>query len=378
MHFQIHRLLFARLPFNHELNEFCIATTIHFFALALMAVFLPIFLLQLNYSIPEIFYYNILAVFIFLILSPFAAKLAGQIGLRKSILISKPFMIVSLIMLYFLQTQPALFYPSAVLLGVFWAFFWVPYHLDFTKLSDAKKEGKEIGFFGVLQNLATFIAPLLGAIVIYSFGFSALFLAASILLLISVIPLYFADEKIEKTEIDLSNVFSGKNLKHLIGFMGHGFTGIGAGTVWVLFIFAILGNYALLGAVSSISFLVSALIILLIGIVLDHNNHHKILKIGTLFNTLIWIVKSFANTIGSVFAFSILANISDNAAKLPANAITYDHARQLNPAEQVVVREIGIQTGDIIFMLIFLFLLQQNYVNGLIVAGLGNLLMWLI
>src|SRR3989344_2213516 len=79
---------------NKELNHFYLAVSIMTFADALINIFVPIYLYQLNYPIYKIIFFYFLVSLSFVIFSYHGAKIVSKIGVKHSILWSAPFLMI--------------------------------------------------------------------------------------------------------------------------------------------------------------------------------------------------------------------------------------------------------------------------------------------
>ena len=143
----IHRFI------HNKYNELVISNTLRTFAISLISLFLPIYLLDLGYSIITIIIFEILLLFAITI-THFQTIRLMKYGVRKIMIGSY---IIS-IMFYVLLYNSAFLIDSLsrigflVIIGVFnvisLSLFWMSFHLYFLK-STKKNTGKKIGFLPV-------------------------------------------------------------------------------------------------------------------------------------------------------------------------------------------------------------------------------------
>ena len=228
---------FFRFLKNRELNELYASIAIRAFAFSLAGVFIPVYLYQLGYSFTTIFlFYGILGL-VTAVFSLVSVKVFSKFGLKHCMLISIPFLIILFALLYTLETfgwNPLLL---SLIYGVQAAFFWVPYHIDFTRSSDKKQRGMQVGFSKIIASIFAAMGPLAGGLILAFFGFHILFITVGIFLIGSIIPLFLTKELHQPFHFSLKEFFQGQKLKEVSAFIGHGMEMRMGWVVWPLFIF---------------------------------------------------------------------------------------------------------------------------------------------
>ena len=157
----------------------------------MLGIFVPIYIFTLGYSLNSIILYYILLTASVGALSPFATKLISKIGIKKSIMISFPLLIIFNIALFAVENYGINIFWTLIPLILSQMFFWFAFHADFSKNIDHKKTGHEIGTITILSLSLKSIGPILSAFIIKFFGFDILFIIVSIILLLALIPLFF-------------------------------------------------------------------------------------------------------------------------------------------------------------------------------------------
>jgi len=95
---------------NKELNELYASIAIKSFAISLIGIFIPIYLLQIGYSLASVLIFFSTVASVHALMSFFAAKVAARVGLKHTILFSIPVLIAALLGLYSLDRIDWLFY----------------------------------------------------------------------------------------------------------------------------------------------------------------------------------------------------------------------------------------------------------------------------
>ena len=337
---------------NRELNELYISVAIKSFAVSMISIFIPIFLLKLNYSFTSVLiFYVILNATHALLVVP-ATKISSKYGFKHSILYSIPILIMFYLALFTLEQFNWPIYLLAVIFGVSNSLFWMGYHVDFSTFSDEKNRGKEVAIAKIVNLIFHALGPVIGGLILTLIGFKALFATVSTLLIASAIPLFFSKDIHEPIRFSIKEIFKGQKLKNTLVFAGHGIESGVSTVLWPIFIFfTILNNFTILGLVSSLSILFS---LGFVFIVAKFSDIHRrlILKIGSIMNALIWSIRFFIKTTFQVFIIDSFYGVSQTLIHIPFDALSYDKANKSNIVKFIMFREIIIQTGRVMLFLI--------------------------
>lgn len=355
MHSHHHIFHFLR---NRELNELYASIAVRAFAFALAGIFIPVYLYQLGYSFITIFFFYGVLGLITAIFSLISVKVFSKTGLKHCMLISIPFLIVFFALLYTLESfnwPPILL---ALIYGISASFFWVPYHIDFTRFSNKKQRGQQVGFSKIVASVFAALGPLAGGLILAFSGFNTLFIIVSILLIGSVIPLFLTKEIHQPFKFSLKEFFQGQKLKEVLGFIGHGAEMRLGWVVWPLFVFLFIleQKYVSLGIISSLALFSGVICTFFVGRLSDTNKIKKLLKTGTIANAIIWIVKSFIVTPFQVIITDIFYGASQATMHIPFDTMAYDKAKKRNVTGMILQREFYIHLGAfLMFMLLIIF-----------------------
>src|SRR3989338_1361500 len=117
------------LPFflQRELNQLYLSLAIRAFANGLIAIFIPIYLIELGYDVATVLlFYAILHLTIICFAIP-AAKIAAKYGFRHVMFYSIPLYVLVLALLYSLDMYHWPLASIGIIAGVSQAFFWMGY-----------------------------------------------------------------------------------------------------------------------------------------------------------------------------------------------------------------------------------------------------------
>jgi len=234
---------------------------------------------------------------LYLILLPWGAMFASKFGLERSLAMSMPIFVVYFLMLASIPKMPSLFYIGWIVLAVFKTFFWVAYHTEISKFGDSKNRGTEISWFYAVSRGAGVLGPVIGGVVIASFGFSTLFVIAAGLSLFAVVPLLKTKEKFTPRDIEYSDPWK-VILRRREVTLRWGMVGWGAHLIntafWPIFMFIILGATNVLGSLVSLNVLIMTFLGFLVGEMSDRLSRKKVLRLHLPFYALSCLLRPLA------------------------------------------------------------------------------------
>jgi len=353
-----------------ELDELYASSVVRHLSMAIINIFIPIYLYQIGYSIPVILLFYAIKSLFHACFSHFAAKSSIKIGVKKTILISAPLLIAY----YLLLTQVSYFgilLIAAVLLGISDAMYWTPFHVYFTKASDWKNRGKEVGIYDMLANGSAFIGPLIGVALFAIYGFNVMFIVASAMIFASTLPLFFTKDVKPKDNYK----FSGIDEHLMAASLGNGLRTFCDEIIWPIFIFLTLGSLALFGYLAAFGMLVSFIGIAVASVLADKHKKRKMLTIASTTESVFWVIKSTVSSLQQFVVVEGLFRVSQIMRWLPFQAMCYNRAAaSKSPLQSIVQREVGIHIGFMIaavgayLILTLTGLLQLVFVLGVVGA----------
>lgn len=313
-----------------ELGEIYIAMTLRSLALAVIGVFIPVYLYQYGYSVSDILVF--FAVF-FTVRS--VADIAGGFivarwGPKHSMMLSNFLLIAALVLFVLLPTYRFGFLWPAVALAAANSIFFIAFHVDFSKIKHQKSEGHELGTMFILERIGGVIGPLLGGVLAYVFDDRIMFVVAAIILLAGFIPLLMTVEPV-KTKQKLH--FTKLNIRPIWrDFVSYGFVGIENNMrlmFWPLYLTVALftaGSYLKIGGIVSVGILAAIISTTVIGKLVDRRKGKLLLQVSSVGTALVHIVRPFVTTTLMAFGVSIIGDITAVGHRIPYTKGVYDAA----------------------------------------------------
>jgi MFS family permease len=356
-HINLHRLFKTK----KELKEIYLNQIIQRFALTLIGIFIPIYLITIGFSVAVSLFF-MLTYFVFEgITAPLCASISSRVGLKHIILYRTPALILFYALLILVNPQisglgmgmlEALLIPVSAIGGFSQGLYWISINSEFVKNSDKIHVGEEVSHLIAFPRIAAIVAPFIAAVLLKSAGFDLLFILVIVLLLVSVFPLFMSKDykgffgfKFSQFRLLLS--------RHLTArFLSEGFMHITEAVIWPLYIFLMYQDIVLVGIAASLSGLGIAAFTLIIGKISDRVDRLKMLRIGGLTYGIISFMRFFSTNISEVFLLSFLGGVFFTLVSINLFANFCDYTKGKNILGSVSFREFWLAVGRILLLFI--------------------------
>lgn len=358
--------------FNKELSEIYISIVLRDLALSMTGIFIPLFLfIDLKYPFYKVILFFAIYSLSLTFTNPLAAKLTSKYGIKHGILASMVGFTLYIILLATLGSHN-MFYIPAIVFGVANSFYWVNFHADFARFSDKKHRGNEVSMWFIMAFLGALTGPILGSIIITYLGFTTLFIVASLLLLLSAVPLFFSSEVYEPIKFSLGDIFKKANMKETYFYLVYGIRIIVGQVALPIYVFFILKKYISLGAIASIIALGSMIVGFFAGKLSNEKKVNTTFRYSSLFHSFGWFFILFAKTFFQITIVNLYLAMSFILVDIPHHTMVYTKARkQKSLMGYIVYRETMIGLGRFVGTMILLT--TGSLVVSFIVAGTGVL-----
>lgn len=344
-----------------ELKEIYLNLVISFFAVSMIDLFIPVYLLGLGYSLLEAsLFWIVFLVFIFLSY-PFSAVLSERIGVKHTILLSVPPLIVFYFLMYSLNSNAFPVLLLAALLGICKGIYWVPLNIDFVEHLHRRAKGKEVSYSQIAPKLGRVLGPIIGAFILLSFGFQLLFLFVIVFLFASILPLFTSRDFPPKPKDHWNKAFSLHSAKYFFGSAAEGAFGVFEGFFFPLFIFFLFGGFGGRSIYSmgfSSSLLMAATIIFAVfaGRKTDAGKGRQVLAAGSIIAFFSALAAMFASSEAAIMLVSFAFGTGIVLTSIPFTEYLFSIIRKQSVEGGLMVREAGLTLGRILpFAFFFLF-----------------------
>jgi len=349
---------------NKELDELYISFALKTLAIALINIFVPVYLLQIGFSVVDIISYYLIYYLAISFLAPFGSLLNSKIGVKKGMAFGTVFLVFHFFALNQVSTGLHFAIP-ALLYGINTAIYWPGFHFEFTSFVDKKREARQMSVINIVALAVSALAPLLGAIFISEISYTFLFLVVMVLLVLSIIPLFFTkDIKGDRPDFSFKKIIKADTKEKGLAYIGLGVLATSLLIFWPLFIYLELKTVLSLGVIVTLTSILMIFYTYLVGKWADKHKR-KILKLGIVTHSLSWISRLFFLSPMGLFLNNIFSSASVTLLDLPFNKLTYEGARKSkNKANYFMFREaaLGIGRASMLVLALFVFNLKLLFI----------------
>ncbi|MFW5884877.1 MAG: MFS transporter [Patescibacteria group bacterium] len=347
-------------------------------AVGLFSVFLPIFLYEtFGESVRYVAFYYLAGFFLQLLLVFFLSPSLNKFGFRRAIRTSS-FVGALFYTAVFLLNKDNIWIiaPIMVFLIAFWRFlYWIPYNIDFAKFTNKKDRGKEVGVVEAVLSFLSVVTPIAAGFIIANSGFNTLFIFGIVIFGASAIPYIFLPRTKEKFSWSkykiIKKIFSKENRQAAWLFFLDGMESSLPIFIWPIFLYELLnGNYLEIGFLSTFVVAITIILQVFAGKLADHKKE-KVLKTGSFFYALGWLLKIFAFTALHVFVIDAYHKFMRIFYRIPLDAFIFEKASQQHHLvdEFSVFRQICLVSGRAVMTSLVIVLSFFVSLNWLFLLG---------
>lgn len=304
-----------------ELSELYVSNLLRSVALSIFMIFVPFYLHQNGYSPTAIFTLFGCFFVVRAVADIGFAYAVAKYGPKHTMIMSCVLQITSSALLLSVPSQ----HWNVLLLALPWAAatssFFIAYHVSFSKIKHTSKAGHELGHMQAYEKVGYLIGPLIGGVVGSYFGAQYIFLAATLLLFASLVPLFQTSEPTKTDQKLKFKLLPVDRIKHDI------FANICLGVentlcinVWSYYVavFVLSGAvYAQLGALSAAGVFVAIISAKTIGRLSDTNLARTVLRTSAVLNALMYLVRPFVTGLWGVFAVNSANEALTSGYRMP-------------------------------------------------------------
>jgi len=337
---------------KRDVTKLYMTVAIRNFAMGMVSIFSPIYLyLYFGKSIPLTLLFFGVMFGLYGVFAVMGGKIAAAIGSNKSMLLSAFFYIAYYLALFSIYESFLLVPIAIIVAAIGMALFWPAFHTDFTRFSSQDSRGKETSRVNIATLFPTVLSPAIGGLILMSFGFPVLFITVAVLLLASMIPLFYTREHQEvytdSYEKAWGRIFKKENRKTSIGLLSEGVELLINFYIFPLFLFTLAINFSEMGGIASFALLASSLFMLYAGRIADTKDRPWLLNVGAVWTSIAWILKYFVTGAFDALLAQTIYRISRAAARVPFWTYFYEKAAAKGPEadEFIVYREILVNIG---------------------------------
>ncbi|MEK7603475.1 MAG: MFS transporter [Patescibacteria group bacterium] len=334
-----HRHFWRDVGFD-ELSELYVAVMLRGLAISMTGLFVPLYMLLLGYSPLDV---CVLVAWFFsyrIILDITAAYVIAAIGPKHTMLIGYVFQILSTISFVLLSYAALPLWLLGLLWGASATFFFVPFHVDFSKVKHSEHGGKELSYVNIMERVGSLLGPVVGGLIASLFGGQYLFLVAGGVLLLGLIPLFQSAEPVRiHQKLSFASLDVSKLKRDFSSHVAFGLENTLSMLLWPLFLAAtvLVGtrSYVQFGVILSVSFMISIVSARIVGRKIDRREGQSVLRYNAWLNAILHLIRPFVSNFGGAFAVNMANEAVTPGYRMPYLKGMYDAADDL-PGYRIV------------------------------------------
>ncbi len=333
--------------FENGVYSFFVNAFLRSLSLSLITIFIPFYVykigLQLSLGKPQAIalalLYYVIARSTTLLFSLPIAHIIESIGFRRSVTVGTLFLLIFILALSVAYKNPSMLIISSISLGLSIPFYWIARYSTISEDDKTGRIGEDIGKLAILQRIGAIGGPITGGLIITFFGFGAIYLFSFVILLFSVIPIFFLPHHKHKNGVSLKHFLvwlEDKSYRHqALSFISEATENYTYDLLWPFIIILMGIKLETTGLIFSLAALFSIIARYLTGMYFDKHKHHStFLHVATIAHSFAFLGRLFLIdpiTIGAYESFatpikSVYRNIHDSYSLLASkrmSAIAY-------------------------------------------------------
>lgn len=322
-----------------ELSELYISNLLRSIALTIFFVFIPFYLYEHSYSPALIFGFYGCFFVVRAVSDIVAGFFVARYGPKHTMILSNIFQILSASLLLTIPQQHWNVALLALPFGIAQSFFFISYHVSFSKIKHTPKAGAELGHMQVFEKIGYALGPLVGGVIGSVLGSQYIFITASLLLILSLWPLFLTSEPtITHQKLQFKTLPVDKIKRDIFANICLGIENSLCQNTWPFYVavFVLSGTvYAQLGLLTALGVLVAILSAKIIGRMSDTRLARPILRTSAVLNAVIHCVRPFVSNIGGVLAVNVANETVTSGYRMPFAKGLYAAADEL-PGHRIV------------------------------------------
>ncbi len=353
--------LHLHLRGSAELNALYVTLGFIAFAEGLISVFVPIYFWNLGFPIWKILLFYLLYSVMFLIAAFTLLPMIKKLSDKMMMFLSIPFLILYFLGLGMMKNHLGLFYVLPIASALNLLLFNIGYNIDFSSAAHREKIGEEVGMRYILISILSLAAPFFGGILISAAGFQTTFYIGSLILLVSVLPLFFFPNRNLSPNLTLKSIipfFKERELRPFsISGVGYATEVIVRGTIWPLFVFIAIGNFREFGSIISLGLIVTAVVTYLVGFLADYGKRRNVISWTSIGNAAMWLVRPFIGLPPMIVGVHIGGNVINSGLMVAWSSQYYKITKTVSNAPAFIIsRELLYNAARIVFIPILMLI----------------------
>lgn len=364
-----------------DFQRIILMNTLSGIGMSFVGIFVPIYLLQLDFSLSIVVLYLMTHHISLLVGAFLSIYISNMIGLVRCWYIRVALITLLFTGLHFLPANRSIVLILGIISGIESAFFWIPYNILTVRKTDEATMGSSLAFMSNIGSAVGLVIPFVAVLIIVSYGYSALFAIALFFILISLIPVLPLRKEKAHFEFSFNSIVNAayKN-RHFILPEVLDNLGQDAGVIWKLFIFTAGLTVLDLGYLGVIGGIVGMIVTFITGFLIDKWHKQKVIRLGAIFTTITWaasyLIAIYLPTPAMLYIVTALRGFAIGIFAMSYGAVMFNRARS-DDAQFIVLREIPTILGRVIvFTATLIFISIGHFELIFLMVGLLSFYFW--
>ncbi|MFB6242432.1 MAG: MFS transporter [Candidatus Nanosalina sp.] len=335
---------------GREIDEIYVYELLKNFALTLVGVFIPIYIISQGFSLFHAALFIVISGFIGIVLSYPVSRVISRIGFKHGLAAAYLFILPGLVLIQSLELSLAVIVVSSVLYNTGRVLHNICLNSEFAVDSDEDSRGSDSGKMLSLPSVSRVISPVIGGFIFASAGFQTLLLVAIAFLALSVVPLLASSDHRDPMDYSFRDILAQEHFTAVPLFVIRGVQAVTAVSVFSLFIFMIVGGGGAVdvGWARSLDSLGFVLTGLATGKLVERYGKRPAIILGTSGAALIHLLRSIVALPLHAFLVSFLGGIFFQIYHVPIYSVFADRAEDEDVLEFYALRKIFVSVGNVL------------------------------
>ena len=339
-----------------DITLFYVHAGLFSFAEIILVISIPVLLWKQGYPLSIIFAAYGLAALPGYLFTKKTVEYALSTSLKKVFILGTLLYVLVGSIMPFLQPTNYIWVVVFILLSLQALCYFPSRHLYFTEIISKGKVGVQSGRLNAVMIVARTIAPIIAGSIAILIEFNLVFFFAAFIMTLSVIPIFLIKTEVKTTfnksefkKAQKNPVFL--NTKH--PYIAEGANGFISFILWpiLFFIFISQSDYFELGSLMTVSYGISAIIMVIVGHFFDKRHRKKLLRISITSNILATLGRFtllFFHPLILVYGIQSFYSFSESALQSTFHAYWFSYSKKTNTALFTIHREKNYSLGRFI------------------------------
>lgn len=320
----------------------------------LVGLYTPLFVYGIG-GIKLVAVYIIVQRVLVALISIATTKMIEKIGFRYSVLLGSLFLVAVLGLPAIWGGQFWVVYLMAVLSAPAITFYWNSRQSMMSMDGQEMKIGRETGIMHLIERGSQVLTPFVGGFVTQVFGFSALFSVGVFVFLSSCIPLFFSPHHVKGDHVSCSGFWKWlkerTNIGAVMGISGQALDGAANLWMWPVYFYLAVGNFEVLGGLTSVAMFASMIGAFFAGRMFD-GNREKGVKQFYVWGSIMAVLRMARALLASwqaLFGLDVVTKVVSMNYYVPLDGYMFERGRRQIALEFFTYREMLFSAVMVIF-----------------------------